>query len=76
MAQSMGIWDDFSVELREMRECDDQVLASFRWRGRGPSSGIKTEADIYALVTFREGKIVRWLFFASEQQALDAADSR
>ena len=73
IAQTTEIWDDFSVELREMRDFDDHVLASLRWWGRGPSSGIQMEVDIYALATFREGKIVRWLLFASEQQAFEAA---
>jgi ketosteroid isomerase-like protein len=73
IAQSTEIWDDFSVELREMRDFDDHVLASLRWWGRGPSSGIQVEVDIFALHTFRKGKIVRWLLFASEQQALEAA---
>ena len=73
IAQTTEIWDDFSVELREMRDFDDHVLASLRWWGRGPSSGIQMEADTYALHTFRAGKIVRWQFFASEQQALEAA---
>ena len=73
LAQTTDIWDDFSVELREMRDFDDHVLASLRWWGRGPSSGIQVEVDICALVAFREGKIVRLRFFASEQQALEAA---
>ena len=73
IAQSTEIWDDFSVELREMRDFDDHVLASARWWGRGPSSGIQVEFDIWALLSFREGKIVRMQFFASEQQALGAA---
>ena len=73
IAQVTEIWDDFSVELREMRDFDDHVLASLRWWGRGPSSGIQMEVDIYALFTFRKGKIVRLEFFTSEQQALEAA---
>ena len=73
IAQSTEIWDDFSIELREMRDFDDHVLASLRWCGRGPSSGIEVEVDICGLVTFRESKIVRWLLFPSEQQALEAA---
>ena len=73
LAQSTEIWEDFSVELREMRDFDDHVLASLRWWGRGPSSGIQVEVDICALVTFRENKVVRWLLFESEQQALEAA---
>src|SRR5687768_3999826 len=72
IAQTTEIWDDFSIELREMRDFDDQVLASLRWWGRGPSSGIQMEVDICALVTFREGMIVRWQFFPSEQQALES----
>ena len=75
IAQSIGIWDDFSVEIREMRDFDAHVLASFRWWGRGPGSGLQMENDIFALRTLREGKIVRWQFFPSEQQALDAAGS-
>ena len=73
IAQVTEIWDDFSVELREMRDFDDHVLASLRWWGRGPSSGIQMEVDICALAAFRKGKIVRWQFFESEQQALEAA---
>ena len=73
LAQTTDIWDDFSVELREMRAFDDHVLASLRWWGRGPSSGIQMDVDICALVSFREGKIVRLQLFASEQQALEAA---
>ncbi len=73
IAQTTEIWDDFSAELCEMRDFDDHVLASLRWWGRGPSSGIQMEVDVYALVTFYEGKIVRWQFFASGQQALEAA---
>ncbi len=73
IAQTTEIWDDFSIELREMRDFDDHVLASLRWWGRGPSSGIQMEVDICALAAFRNGKIVRWQFFESEQQALEAA---
>jgi len=73
MEQTIGIWDDFSVELRGMRDFDEHVLASLRWWGRGPGSGIQIETDVNALVTFGEGKIVGWQFFASEQEALEAA---
>ena len=73
LAQTTEIWDDFSVELREMRDLDDHVLASARWWGRGPSSGIQVEVDIWALYIVREGKVVRLQFFASEQQALEVA---
>ena len=73
LAQTIGIWDDFSIELREMRDFDDHVLASLRWWGRGPSSGMQMEVDICALYTFRDGKIVGLQLFPSEQQALEAA---
>jgi uncharacterized protein len=72
MAQTIEVWDDFSAELRETRDLDDHVLASLRWWGRGPTSGMQMEVDICALYTFRNGKVVRLQFFSSEQQALDA----
>src|SRR5687768_11759391 len=73
IAQTTETWDDFYVELREMRDFDDHVLASLRWWGRGPRSGIKMEVDICALYTFRDGKIVRLQLFESEQQTLEIA---
>ena len=73
IGQTTEIWDDFSIELREMHDFDDHVLASLRWWGRGPSSGIQMEVDIAALFTFRKDKIVRFELFSSEHQALEAA---
>ncbi len=73
ITQVTEIWDDFSVELREMRDFDDHVLASLRWWGRGPRSGIQLEVDVYALYTFRECKAIRLQLFASEQEGLEAA---
>ncbi len=71
-----GAWEDFSVEFGHMRDFDDHVLAAYRWRGRGKVSGIQMEVDGYALYTLREGKIVRWQLFPSEQQALDTVGLR
>jgi hypothetical protein len=34
------------------------------------------EVDVCALYTLRKGKLVRWQFFPSEQQALEAAGLR
>ena len=71
-----GAWEDFSIEVRHMRDFDDHVLAAYRWRGRGKVSGIQMEVDVYGLLTLREGKIARWQLFPSEQQALDAVGLR
>ena len=73
MAEWIGEWDDYSIEVRQMRDFDDRVLVSCVQRGRGKGSGIQVEADVYFLFTLRAGMLVRWQMFQSEQQALDAA---
>ena len=73
MAEWTGEWDDYSFEVRGMRGFEDSVLVSGVQRGRGKASGIQVEADVYFVFTLRDGKMVRWMMFQSEQQALDAA---
>lgn len=76
MTEWTGGWDDYSFEVRGMRDFGDRVLVSGIQRGRGPGSGVQVEADVYFVFTLREGKFVRWQMFQSEQQALDAARSQ
>jgi ketosteroid isomerase-like protein len=75
MAEWIGEWDDYSFEVRGMRDFGDRVLVSGVQRGRGQGSGIQVEADVYFVFTLRRGKLVRWQMFQSELQALDAARS-
>ena len=72
MAEWIGIWDDWSVEILRTREIGDRVLVGARQRGRGKGSGAPVEGEVAFVFTVRRDKIVRWQMFHSEQQAQEA----
>jgi ketosteroid isomerase-like protein len=72
MAEWIGIWDDWSVEILHIREIGDRVLVDARQRGRGKGSGAPFEVEVAFVFTVGHDKIVRWQMFHSEQQALKA----
>jgi ketosteroid isomerase-like protein len=73
MADWVGTWDDYSIDVLGMSERGDHVLVSCRQRGRGKGSGIAMEHHVHFLFTVRQGKLARWQMFHTEQDALEAA---
>jgi ketosteroid isomerase-like protein len=72
MAEWIGSWDDWTIELLRAREVGGHVLATAYQRGRGKSSGAPIEAEVIFVFTVRDGVIVRWQMFHSEHEALKA----
>jgi ketosteroid isomerase-like protein len=65
---------EWEVKLAEVTEIDhERVLAVTPTKFRGRQSGAETEQRIAAVVTVREGKVVRTELFQSPEQALEAA---
>jgi uncharacterized protein len=73
MADWIGTWEDYAIEPVETREVGHGVVSAVRQSGRGRGSGIAMDADTWFVWHVRDGKIVRWQIFATEQQALAAA---
>jgi ketosteroid isomerase-like protein len=73
IADWVDTWDDYSLEVRDMREVGEHVLVSLHQTGRGKSSGARMEGDAFFLVTLRDGKVARLQMFSAETQALEAA---
>jgi ketosteroid isomerase-like protein len=72
MAEWVGEWDDYSIEVLRVRDVGDYVLVDTRQRGRGKGSGVPVESEVPFVFTVRQGKIVRWQMFRSEREALQA----
>src|SRR6476619_7662501 len=72
MAEWIGTWDDWSIELLAAREVGDLVFATARQRGGGKGSGAPIDAEVTFVFTVRHAKFARWQMFRSEQEALDA----
>ena len=73
MADWIGTWADWSIELLDAREADGLVLATAAQRGRGKGSGAPMQNEVAFLFTLRAGTITRWQMFHSEREALEAA---
>jgi uncharacterized protein len=61
------------IEIRELIEAGDQVLASVTSRGRGKRSGVEVSWDTWHLWTVWNGKVVHGRAFTSRDEALEAA---
>jgi len=60
------------VEFVDAGETVVALIHQQRLRGRG--SGIEVDAPPYALsFTFRDGKVVRWVIYPTQAEALEAA---
>src|SRR6476620_11733723 len=69
-------FDEWGYELEEVRDCGDRVLATIREEGRGSASGATVSARNYIVMTFRDGKILRYQEFYDQGMALEAAGLR
>jgi ketosteroid isomerase-like protein len=66
-------FDDSHIEVNELIEAGDQVLASLTVRGRGAQSGVQTSWDIWHLWTLKDGNAVGLQGFTNGDEALEAA---
>ena len=71
----LSAWEDVAATEVEFVDAGETVVALIhqqRLRGRG--SGIEVDAPPYALsFTFRDGKVVRWVIYPTQAEALEAA---
>jgi ketosteroid isomerase-like protein len=66
-------FDEYGSELEEVRDCGDKVLATVREEGRGRASGATVSARNHIVMTFRDGKVLRYQEFYDQAMALEAA---
>jgi ketosteroid isomerase-like protein len=69
MAHWGEAWEDFRVEIEELTEEGDAVLAQVTQRGRGRGSGIETTMRAVHLIRFRDGRVLFWRLCADLAEA-------
>ena len=71
-------WKDIQFEVDDVLDAGDEVVALIRdQRQWGRESGIATVMPPYGLVfTIRDGKVVRWRSYPSQESALEAVGLR
>ena len=70
------MWADLQHEIDELIEVGSRVVTVIRVRGRGDASGVEVEWTGNAAVwTVRDGRVIHVVWFASREEALEAAET-
>jgi ketosteroid isomerase-like protein len=69
--QFLSAWDEYGVQVDELIDAGDQVVAVMRLSGR--TNELEVDEARSSLLTLRDGRIVRIEPFASKDGALEAA---
>ena len=69
--QFLSAWDEYGVQLDELIDAGDQVVAVMRLSGR--TNELEVDEARSSVLTLRDGRIVRIEPFASKDEALEAA---
>jgi ketosteroid isomerase-like protein len=67
-------WEDYRVELLELEDHEDQVLAIAREHVEGVGSGVPVESTLYVVLDFERGKISRYEATYDESRARAALE--
>jgi uncharacterized protein len=67
-------WEEYRREPEEIVDLGgDRVLVLYHATGRGKESGIEVDVRAGDLLTIRKGRLVRWIAYPDQAQALEAA---
>ncbi len=66
-------FDRYGAVLDRVVDAGDRVFVCAREEGRGAISGVTVGDSIYQVLTFRDGKVLRYQEFYDEADALEAA---
>jgi ketosteroid isomerase-like protein len=67
-------WDELRVEVEDVRDGGDRVLAFGRIRGRGRGSGATIDVQSASVAHFRDGLITRLQHYSNRAEAAEAAE--
>lgn len=68
----MQVFEEYRAEPEELKEAGDQVVAVVQVGGCGRRSGAKAMARVAHVLTFRDGRVVRFSEFKDVGEALEA----
>jgi ketosteroid isomerase-like protein len=64
-----SMWERIQIQVEDVKEHGDKVLATGAWVLRGAASGVDGEMPIFIVFTLREGKIAVLEWFADREAA-------
>jgi ketosteroid isomerase-like protein len=71
--QLLEAFDDVRLDPKEIFDLGDRVLVTIQMSGHGTGSGVSVNQQLFQVMTFRRGVIVRQDDYQDRAQALEAA---
>ena len=69
-------WEDWELQVEDMFDAGDDVVAVLRQRGRSKATGLPVDMHFAQVWTLRDGKQLRMRMYASPDEALEATGLR
>ncbi len=66
-------WADYELEIERVEDLGDRVMTVERNKATGKRSGVEVDMRTFSLWSFRDGKVIRWQGFPTEEAALETA---
>jgi ketosteroid isomerase-like protein len=68
----VGAWEDWRLEVRELIDAGDDVVAILHQSGRSKTTGLEVDMDFAQVWTIKDGKQTRMRMYADPDEALRA----
>jgi ketosteroid isomerase-like protein len=72
LADWVGAWDDWELEVEALLDGGDKILALVRQRGRSKAAGMPVEMSFAQVWTVRDGKQTRMDMYSDREEAMKA----
>jgi ketosteroid isomerase-like protein len=69
----LGVFPDFRIEVVWVRDAGDLTVSELQNSAHGEGSAAPLEEVVWQVSEWRDGRVVRWQIYDSEQDALEAA---
>ncbi len=66
-------WADYELEIERVEDLGERVMTVERNKATGKRSGVEVDMRTFSLWSFRDGKVIRWQGFPTEDAALETA---
>ena len=70
-AEWADAWDDWELELEDLIDAGESVVAIVNQRGRSKATGIPVDMRFAQVWTFRDGQAIRMQMYANVEEALE-----
>lgn len=70
LTEWVGAWEDWRLEVRELIDAGDDVVAILHQCGRSKTTGLEVDMDFAQVWTIKDGKQTRMRMYADPDEAL------